>query len=190
MPRTKLTWGIATATLVVLALAASLAGAASLRAPVRARGSELRPDVYGGFSYTHAGNANLYGWSLAGSYPVRGLSAVVDLGGHYGSFAGADLSQHGLFVGVRQTWRFAGVSPFAEGLVGGVRTATHVVAADGSSVSDSSLGWGVVFGGGASYALAPRWSARALIQLRLLHGGGVWDKDPRLSIGVAYRIRR
>ena len=184
------TSGRTVALALLLGFSASLAGAASLRAPVRVRASELRPDLYAGYSYTHAGDANLHGWALAGSYPWHGLSVVADLGGHYGSFAGAALGQLGLFVGARQTWRFAGASPFAEALIGGVRRTTHVEPAGGPPVSDSALNWGIAFGGGASYPLSSRWSARPLVQLRLLRGGGVWDKDPRLSIGVAYRLGR
>lgn len=185
MARTKMSGAVA-----VFALVAAVAGAAPGRTPAREGGSRLRPDLYAGYSFTHAGDANLHGWVVAGAYPLRGLSVVADASGHYGAFAGADLAQLGLFLGARQTWRIAGVSPFAEALVGGVRTTTQVALPGGSSLDDSSVAWGVAIGGGASYRVAPRWSARGLVHLRLLRGGGVWDKDPRLSIGVAYRLGR
>jgi hypothetical protein len=48
----------------------------------------------------------------------------------------------------------------------------------------------VAFGGGLDYPLARSWAARGLVQLRLLHGQGVWDSDPRVSVGAVYRFGR
>ncbi len=49
------------------------------------------PDLFGGFSYTHAGQANLKGWHLSGSVPFGGLllggslRLAADPSGHSGS---------------------------------------------------------------------------------------------------------
>ncbi len=60
-------------------------------------GAESGPDVFAGYSYTRAGDANLNGWELSGSLPYRRrLRLAVDLSGHYGSFGGADLKQPAL----------------------------------------------------------------------------------------------
>jgi hypothetical protein len=144
------------------------------------------PDLYAGYSYTHAGEASLNGWGLAGSYPLNvRLRLVLDLTGHYGSFAGASLSQTGLMAGVRGVWSWHRLSPFAEGLVGFARTNVSA-----SGLSEADTDWGVAFGGGLDYPLARSWAARGLFQLRLLHGQGVWDSDPRVSVGAVYRFGR
>jgi len=176
------------ASIAALGLAASLAGAAPRRA---APGGAQRPgpDLFGGYSYTHAGEAGLNGWSLVGSYPLRGeLSLVADLSGHYGSFAGADLGQLAFMGGVR--WRARRghrLSPFAEGLLGAARTSTSVEVI-GASVEDADTDWGFGFGGGLDYRLGERWSVRGLVHLRVLWGEGATDEDPRFSVGAVYRF--
>ena len=179
----------------VLALAAALVLVVALAdaAPRRAAPASPRergPDLFGGYSYTHAGEAGLHGWGLGGSYPFRGeWSVVADLSGHYGSFAGADLSQLGFMAGARWTWRTGHFRPFAEGLLGGARTSSALEVA-GGSVSDADTDWGLAFGGGVDYLLTERWSVRALVHLRLLSGEGALDEDPRLSVGAVYRLGR
>lgn len=148
------------------------------------KSSAPTPDLYAGYSYTHAGEASLNGWGLAGAYPLNPrLRLVLDLTGHYGSFGGASLSQLGLFAGARGVWAWHGLSPFAEGLVGFARTNVGV-----SGLSEADTDWGLALGGGLDYPLSPRWAARGLFQLRLLHGQGVWDSDPRFSVGAVYRF--
>lgn len=174
--------------LPALLLTAALAGAAPRRAASASQGA--RADVFGGYSYTHAGEASLHGWGLSGSFPWRdSLSLVADLSGHYGSFAGADLGQLAFMAGARWTWRSGRLSPFAEGLLGGARTSASVDVA-GASVSDSDTDWGLALGGGADYRLSDRWAARGLVHLRLLRGEGALDTDPRIAVGVVYRLGR
>jgi opacity protein-like surface antigen len=170
-----------------LVAAAAVSTAAPRSAP-RASRSQSNPDVYAGYSWTRAGEAGLHGWALAGSHPYRGdsLRLVVEASGHYGSFAGADLSQLSLMGGARYgLGDMGGVSPFAEVLLGLDRTS---LSAAGISASDSDLALAV--GGGADYALGARWSVRGLAHLRLVRGEGSLDADPRLSLGVVYRLRR
>jgi opacity protein-like surface antigen len=147
-----------------LALTAALAAAAP---PAKSRAPEPRPDLFGGYSYTHAGEAGLNGWSLVGSHPFRGaLSFVADLSsGRPGSR----------------------LRPFAEGLLGAARTSTSVDTG-ARSVSDADVDWGFAVGGGLDYRLNGRWSARIDVQLRLLHGEGATDEDPQFSVGVVYRF--
>ena len=57
-------------------------------------------------------------------------------------------------------------------------------------MSDADVDWGLALGGGLDYRLNDRWSARALAQLRLLHGEGATDEDPRLSVGAVYTFGR
>ena len=172
---------------VALLAAAAVAGAAPRTARAKKPSlSRQGPDLYGGYSYTHAGQASLNGWALAGAYPLRGdLRLVADLTGHYGSFAGADLSQTAFMAGARQTWPRWRIEPFVEGLAGLARRSTSV-----AGLSDSATSWGLALGGGVDYPLSDRWAARGLVQLRLLHGGGTWDTDPRLSLGAVYRFGR
>ncbi len=172
----------------VLGLALSLAGSALAgAAPARKPAQSSSPDVFGGYSYTHAGEASLNGWGLSGAYAFHGgpLHLVADISGHYGSYAGADVGQFGAFLGARWCFSAGPLRPFGEGLVGAVRTSYDV-----GSVSDADVDWGLAFGGGADYALGKRWAVRGLIQLRLLQGEGTWDTDPRLAFGVVYRLGR
>jgi Outer membrane protein beta-barrel domain len=174
-----------------LILTAALAGAAPRRAASGAPASQdPQADLFGGYSYTQAGEASLHGGGLSGSFPFRdSLSFVADLSGHYGSFAGADLGQLGFMAGARWTWRTGRLSPFAEGLLGGVRTSASIDVAE-TSVSDADTDWGLALGGGADYQLGDRWAARGLVHLRLLRGEGAVDADPRIAVGVVYRFGR
>jgi hypothetical protein len=177
--------------ILALALATTLADAAPRRtAPAKGHSEGPSSDLFGGYSYTHAGEASLHGWGLSGSYRLRGaLGLVADLSGHYGSFAGANLGQLGLMAGARWSGRAGRLRPFAEGLLGGVRTSASIDVA-GTSVSDADTDWGLAFGGGADYPLSGRWAVRGLVHLRLLRGEGTWDTDPRFSVGAVYRFRR
>ena len=175
---------------VALAATASLASAAPAHKtkPKRAK-AEVTADVYGGYSHVHAGEASLDGWTLSGSYPLRSrLSVVGDLAGHYGSYAGASLSELALQVGVRHAWPSPsprhGLSPFAEVLLGAVHTGTS-----SAGVSDSDTDLGLSLGGGADFGLSERWAARGLFHLRFVHGEGASDTDYRFSVGIVYRLR-
>ena len=171
-----------------LPLAAGLAAIAVQ--PAVAAVPSAGTDLFGGYSFTHAGEANLHGWGLSASHPFRGsLRLLADVSGHYGSFAGADLSQLGVLAGARYGWGEGRLRPFADALLGGVRTSVKVGAGE-TSVSDADTDWGVAFGGGVDYGLSHCWVLRGLFHLRLLKGEGSWDTDPRISIGVAYRPRR
>jgi hypothetical protein len=114
---------------------------------------------------------------------------VLDLSGHDGSFAGADFDQIGLLAGGRWTPLRGRLRPFADGLVGIVRTSLSVDTGD-ASVSDSDSDWGFALGGGLDFGLSDRWSVRGLFHLRLLSGEGSWDSDPRFAVGVVYRLGR
>ncbi len=171
---------------VAMLAAATAAGAAPVHRAHAAKkpAVEPQPDLYAGYSYTHAGQAGLNGWAAAGALPIHGeLRLVADLTGHYGSYAGANLSQTALMLGVRRPWRWWKIVPFAEGLVGFAHTGTTA-----AGINDSSTAWGLALGGGADYPLSYSWAARGLFQLRLLHGQGTWDTDPRFSLGVVYRF--
>lgn len=144
-------------------------------------------DIFGAYSYIRAGEAGLKGWHLSASFPFRrSISLVADLSGHYGSFAGADLSQLTLMVGGRRYWHSGPLRPFAELLVGGVRHKASFATPDGTLTS-TGTDLAVSPGIGADYRLTRAWSARAAVDLVLVHGGA-WEADPRLSIGGVYRF--
>jgi opacity protein-like surface antigen len=117
------------------------------------------------------------------------LGLVLDLSGHDGSFAGADLGQLALMAGARWSPSSGRFRPFAEGLLGGVRTSVSVDVG-GASLSDADSNWGVALGGGLDYGLNTRWALRALVHLRFVHGEGAWDTDPRLAVGAVFRLGR
>ncbi len=180
---------------VALTLAPALA-AASVPAPARRATppTPQGPDLFGGYSYTHSGEASLNGWDLSGSVPFAvfegTLRLVADVSGHYGSFAGAHLSQVTFLAGARVVWNPDGrLHPFAQALLGG----SHFKSTFdqfGVSFSDSHTGWGGALGGGADYRLSRRWAVRGQAELLLLHSAGAWEGDPRLSVGLAYRFGR
>jgi hypothetical protein len=175
------------AILLVLVPALGTAGGGSSRSP-SSGAPDQRPDVFLGYTWTKAGEVGLNGWQLAGGYPVGpSLRAIADLAGHYGSFGGADLSQLTLMGGVRWSWARPRIVPFAEALLGGVRTTTSVPLADGS-ISDSDTDWGTALGGGVDYRLTGRWAARVRFDLLVLRSEGTWGGDPRLSLGIAYHL--
>jgi opacity protein-like surface antigen len=177
---------LASATAPPLAPAKSRAGKPASSGPAAASG----PDVFGGYSYTHAGDASLNGWELSGSVPFRGrLRFAADLSGHYGSFAGANLGQLTFLVGPRMAWHFDRVSPFAQVLVGAVRGSTKFDLPD-VTVSESNTHLGTTLGGGIDYRLSRRWAARAQAELLFLRADGAWDTDPRLALGAVYRFAR
>jgi hypothetical protein len=168
-------------------LSASLAAAAPRRA---ATGASVAPEVFGGYSFTQAGEADLHGVGLSGSYPLGPtFRLVLDLSGHTGSFAGADLGQLGVMAGARWAPSSSRLRPFAEGVLGGVRTSVEVDVG-GTRVSDADTDWGLAIGGGADYGLGGAWSLRGLVHLRMLSGEGGWSTDPRLAVGVSYRLGR
>jgi opacity protein-like surface antigen len=175
---------LASATAAPLAPAKSRPGKTASSGPAAASG----PDVFGGYSYTHAGDAGLNGWELGGSVPFRGrLRFAADLSGHYGSFAGANLGQLSFLVGPRMAWRFRQVTPFAQILVGAVRGSTSF---DAAAVSESHTHLGTTLGGGIDYRLSRHWAARAQADLLFLRADGAWDTDPRLALGAVYRFAR
>jgi opacity protein-like surface antigen len=182
---------------VLLVLAPSLASAtAPLPAAAKQRpgkpapsaSASSGPDVFGGYSYTHAGDASLNGWELTGAFPFRGrLRLAAGLSGHYGSFAGADLKQLSVLAGPRMAWHFGRWSPFAQLLLGAVRGSTRVELPD-ATLSESNTHFGTTLGGGIDYRLTRRWAARAQVELLFLRADGAWDTDPRLALGVVYRF--
>ena len=174
-----------------LVLAASVAGAAPKAAPKKAApATPPAPDVFLGYSYTKAGDASLNGIGFQGTFPVADTFRVVlDLSGHDGTFAGADFDQIGLMAGGRWSPLRSRVRPFADGLVGLVRTSTSIESGD-VTVDDSDSDFGFALGGGVDFGLSERWSVRGLFHLRLISGEGNWDADPRFAVGFVYRLGR
>ncbi len=146
------------------------------------------PDVFGGYSYTHAGEANLNGWQVSATIPFRGgVRWEADLSGHYGSFAGANLGQLTFLAGARYVLSRSRLSPFGHVLLGGARRTASV---PGTSLNSSDTDWGGALGGGVDARIDRRWAVRAQADLLMLHGLGQWDTDPRLSLGAVYRFGR
>jgi hypothetical protein len=169
----------------LVCLAASL-GARADAASARPAG----PSVFLGYSYVHAGDAGLHGLRLDASRPLRPAWAlVVDVAGHWGSFAGADLGQLELRVGARRSWRVWRLRPYADL---GLGLARQTAAADGPGgrVSTAHTRFLVGPGAGVDRPLGSRWAVRATFDLLLVRAEGEWDADPRLSAGAVYRFGR
>jgi hypothetical protein len=146
-------------------------------------------DVSLGYSFLRAGEASLDGWLLSGSFPVRpSVRLAAEIGGHYGAFAGARLRQISFLAGPRVVGHAGGrLRPFGQALVGGSHTTSRFEAA---SLSAGDTAWGGALGIGTDYRVARRWALRGQADYLLLHSGGGWDADPRLSLGAAYRFGR
>jgi len=98
---------------------------------------------------------------LSGSVPARpSVRLMADLSGHYGSFAGASLRQTS-----HTTSKF-----------------------EAASLSSGDTAWGGALGIGTGYRVARRGALRGHADYLLLHSGGGWDGDPRLSLGAAYHF--
>jgi hypothetical protein len=175
----------------VFTLLSAAAPSASESAPAhraaRPASAAAGADLSFGYSYLRAGEASLNGWLLSGSVPVRAsVRLVADLGGHYGSFAGASLRQVSFLAGPRVVGH-AGrrLRPFGQALVGVSHTTSKFEAA---SLRASDTAWGGALGIGTDYRVARRWAVRGQADYLMLHSGGGWDGDPRLSLGAAYHF--
>jgi hypothetical protein len=181
---------------MVLTLAAlpALAGAAT-PAPRKAHSSHKakaahpaaheseRPELFGGYSHAHSGDAGLGGFELSGSLPFRDrVQLEADLGRHSGSFGPADLRQTSLMAGLGTTWPEGDLRPFARALVGVVRSKTEA-----AGLSESGTHAALSVGGGLAYLLSEHWGARVQLDLVFVHGDG-WETDPRYAIGAVYRF--
>jgi outer membrane protein with beta-barrel domain len=182
----RLAWAV-----VVLSMAPATLEAAQRSQPkpgsAAAASQASGPDLFAGYSYTEAGAASLHGLQISAAFGLwKRTRLAVELSRHSGSFAGADLKQLSFLTGPRRVWRSGSLSPFAQVLVGVARATTSVP----GGLSDSTTGWGIAPGGGVDYRLSRHWGARAEARLLFLRGGGVWDKDLGLAIGVTYRLGR
>jgi hypothetical protein len=165
------------------------AGADTRKTPAAQRPpTQPGPDLFGGYSYTHAGEANLNGWQLTATFTFRGaIRWEADLSGHSGSFAGDDLRQLTFLAGARYVLHGSRVSPFGHVLLGGAQRTTSV---PGASLNSSDTDWGGALGAGIDGRISRRWAVRVQADVLLLHGLGQWDTDPRLSAGAVYRFGR
>jgi hypothetical protein len=153
-------------------------------AATRERG---RPELFGGLSFARSGEANLRGWELAGSLPVRRrLKIGADLAGHSGSFAGADLGQTTLLVGPTVTWPRPALTPFARFHLGVLR-ASSTIHGPAGEINQGRSAFALLLGAGADYELSRRWAARAQAELLFTRGGGESDTGPRLGLGLVCR---
>ena len=175
------------ALVLFLAFTPPLAAAPRAKPRPASATSQERLDAFAGYSFVRAGEASLNGWHLSAAYPSwRSLSLVADLSGHYGGFAGADLSQIEILVGVRRYSRWNAFRSFAEFLVGATRHKASFAAPAGV-ITSSGTDLTVALGLGADYRVMGAWSARAAFNLLLVRAGG-WEADPRVSIGAVYRF--
>lgn len=76
------------------------------------------------------------------------------------------------------------------GLAAALWLAAGIATAQPRRLAQADTDRGAALGGGLDFGLSGRWSARALFHLRLLSGEGGWDSDPRLAVGVSYRLGR
>ena len=150
-------------------------------------------DLFGGYSFTRSGEAALNGVQFSAALPYRrSLRLVADVSAHAGSFADVHLHQLTFLAGLRfspKPTRPRRLRPYGQALIGGAHTSSRFDTS-GAAVTSSSNAWGGALGGGADYGLSRRWAVRGQGELLLLHGGGAWECDPRLSLGAVYHFGR
>jgi outer membrane protein with beta-barrel domain len=161
---------------------------AAARARHTARPSAAGPDLSASYSFLRAGEADLHGADVSASFPFwRSVRLLADLSVHSGSFGGVDLKQIDFMGGVRRVFRPGrDWRPFAQAMIGGARSTSKFA----DVLSSSQTAWGGALGAGTDYRLSRRWALRGQGDYLILHSGGGWDGDPRLSIGLAYRFAR
>jgi len=143
-------------------------------------------EVFGGYTRLKSGSTTLSGVELSVDVPWRRRTRLVaDVARQSSSFAGADLSQAVLGLGIQREGRYRRLRPFGRGLLGLAKGTTTIATA-----SDSTVGLMVGIGGGASYPLRQRLAARVQADLLLVRGDGRWEGDPRFGLGLAYRFGR
>lgn len=167
------------AVLVVVALSAAPAGAASLG------------DAFAGYSALTGGDSGTrHGWNVTlGSGGARRLGLVVDLSGHRGSDeeSGDDLDTLALMAGPRFFFGSGRVRPFVQVIAGVVRekASVHVFDVD---ISESATDFGGAAGAGFDLGLGGSWALRLAGDYRVIKVDGGTAGDPRVSAGVAYRF--
>jgi len=128
-------------------------------------------EVSGGYSLAHDPRDAVTlpaGWFAGAAIRLTSaLSAVADISGQYATIplfeSDARVTAHGVLGGLRLSARLGRITEFGQVLAGVVRTSGS---AFGSTTSGQSLG--VQPGAGIDYPLAPTWSARAELDLRLI----------------------
>jgi len=161
---------------------------AAARARPAARPSAAGPDLSASYSFLRAGEADLHGADVSASFPFwRSARLLADLSVHSGSFGGVNLKQTNFMGGVRRVFRPGrDWRPFGQAMLGGARATSKFA----DVLTSSRTAWGGALGAGTDYRLSPRWAIRGQGDYLILHSGGGWDGDPRLSIGLAYRFAR
>jgi hypothetical protein len=155
----------------------------SFSMPTWAQGIADKIDVFGGYSFMHAGTKpsfNTNGWELSGQYKVKSwLGAVADIDGHYGTFEGVSTNTHNYLVGPQVSWS-ARVSPFAHVLVGG----SQINASGQTSSSFASA-----FGFGIDTRVAPQIAWR-IVQFDVIHSHvfNESEDNTRISTGITFHF--
>jgi hypothetical protein len=128
-------------------------------------------ELSGGYSLAHDPRDAITlpaGWFAGAAIGLTAaLSAVADVSGQYKTIAlfdtDARLTAHSVMGGLRLSARLGRLTEFGQVLAGVVRTSGS---AFGSTTSGQALG--VQPGAGFDYPLAPGWSARAEVDMRLI----------------------
>jgi len=141
--------------------------------------------LFAGYSYLHSGSADLHGFQASASYPAwREIRIVGDVAMQFGSFAGADLTEYEVLLGVRHDWKLDRFRPYAEVLIGLAHHSESFATPEGDLESGGThfaFGPGI----GTDYRFTPSWRARVGLSLLFVSAGG-WETSPRISAGVVY----
>lgn len=144
-------------------------------------------DVSVGYTFFHSSGVNLNGVSGSAAWHLNDwLGIAGDLGGYFGSPAGASVTALTYTVGPRFSYRKSDrFTPFVEALVGGSHLSASI---GGASVSGNALAFGG--GGGAEIAITSsgKVQLRPEVEYFGLRSGGGTANCVRISVGISYRF--
>jgi hypothetical protein len=169
----------------------ALAALALAAAPAAAPAQEASVDLFAGYSMLETDDDTLHGWQAALGFPLSGrLGLVLDASGHQGTAAdGTDVSALAVMGGPRVAFARGRVRPFVQVLAGLVRSKAGLEVSS-VEISETSTDFGGAAGGGVDVGFGARWALRAAADYRVVKVGDETAKDPRLSIGLVYRLAR
>jgi hypothetical protein len=184
--------------LIVLALSFLAVGTAR---PLRAQAGPPRFELYGGYDYVRFNiNANVAGFPPTESVNLNGGSSqleynlndwfgiVGDLGGYYGSAAGARGGAFSYLFGPRLNLRRQRITPFAQVLFGGFLSSSGI----GTPGPDNQ--YGMSAGGGVDLKISRRLSFRPLqveyFMTKVPDGLNNRQNNFRYSTGISFLFGR
>lgn len=162
-----------------------------LAAPaIAADGTAPKAELFGGYSYTKAGDQSLHGGEASLALRLtRWIAVEADVNAHYGSELGISTSRLFFLGGPRFTYRSRSVSVFTHYLAGGARSRAGITIL-GIDITESRTDFAMAFGGGLDVRMSDRWAIRAQADYAFIRSDGATEREPRFSAGAVFVAKR